>query len=439
MEDPVRNGGYGSQSSLSLPRLDGSQDVITTTARRRLLLIYIHGFRGSEESFRDFPAHVHDLLTGLLSESHVVYTRIYPRYKSHGEMHLAVDQFSAWLSPHEADDLDVILLGHSLGGILAADVALLQRGAQPRHRILGLVNFDVPFLGLHPRVIPTGIKSLGKKDPAPEDVLAKEEESVGLEPVFKPATPRPNFNPPFKNDVHREERGLIKGMFHFLNKNTENLSRSICDRVVSQYQFAGCVNNYSELRRKYRLLRELEAAECSPNRVRFLNYYTASTGRPPRKDSKKSDVDQNKDRELGSTASSSTSTLAAKEATNGKNNSQADLTSIDSSTSLSQENSRQSSTNASITTSGSDPSSNTSISKQKLRKFILMPSHHWKWEDDSHWTPVVMEDMDEVTAHQSMFIPQGANYDQLVGDCVALVEQWVQNDLSRRLLQESLD
>lgn len=50
-----------------------------------------------------------------------------------------------------------------------------------------------------------------------------------------------------------------------------------------------------------------------------------------------------------------------------------------------------------------------------------------------------MEDMDEVAAHQSMFIPQGANYEQLVGDSVALIEQWVQADLTRRVLQESLD
>lgn len=64
--------------------------------KRRLLLIYIHGFMGSEASFQDLPAHVHDLLTTLLGESHVVYTRIYPRYKSLGEMGVAAEQFSAW-------------------------------------------------------------------------------------------------------------------------------------------------------------------------------------------------------------------------------------------------------------------------------------------------------------------------------------------------------
>lgn len=86
-----RIGPLSSLSSLSLPRPEGTHE-----SRRRLLLIYIHGFMGSEASFHDLPAHVHDLLTNLLSESHVVYTRIYPRYKSHGELRTAVSQFSAW-------------------------------------------------------------------------------------------------------------------------------------------------------------------------------------------------------------------------------------------------------------------------------------------------------------------------------------------------------
>ena len=45
-----------------------------------------------------------------------------------------------------------------------------------------------------------------------------------------------------------------------------------------------------------------------------------------------------------------------------------------------------------------------------------------------------MEGMDEAEAHQSMFSP-GASYDYLVGDTVSLVEQSVQSDFSRRLLQ----
>lgn len=86
MEGDIRDG------SLSGPSLPRPQD----SGKRRLLLVYIHGFMGSEASFQDLPAHIHDLLTSILTESHVVYTRIYPRYKSYGELQAAVNQFSAW-------------------------------------------------------------------------------------------------------------------------------------------------------------------------------------------------------------------------------------------------------------------------------------------------------------------------------------------------------
>jgi alpha-beta hydrolase superfamily lysophospholipase len=72
------------------------------------------------------------------------------------------------LSPHEASDLDVILLGHSLGGLIAAEIALMTsctasgqiKSKDLRHNIAGLVVFDAPFLRLHPHVVGTGIGRL---------------------------------------------------------------------------------------------------------------------------------------------------------------------------------------------------------------------------------------------------------------------------------------
>jgi hypothetical protein len=64
--------------------------------KRRLLLIYIHGLNGTEATFQDLPVHVHSALTGLLDESHVIHTRVYPGYKSQGEFQVAVTQFSRW-------------------------------------------------------------------------------------------------------------------------------------------------------------------------------------------------------------------------------------------------------------------------------------------------------------------------------------------------------
>jgi hypothetical protein len=69
---------------------------VSPDKKPRLLLIYIHGFLGIEDSFHGFPRHVHDQLTVLLSESHVVYTKLYPRYKSRGPLKIACENFSDW-------------------------------------------------------------------------------------------------------------------------------------------------------------------------------------------------------------------------------------------------------------------------------------------------------------------------------------------------------
>lgn len=64
--------------------------------KRTLLLIYIHGFMGNETSFQSFPAHVHNLLTMTMAETHAVHSKIYPRYKSKKKINFAVEDFSNW-------------------------------------------------------------------------------------------------------------------------------------------------------------------------------------------------------------------------------------------------------------------------------------------------------------------------------------------------------
>lgn len=87
-------------------------------------MIYIHGFMGNDSSFRSFPAHIHQFLKESLAETHVIHTKIYPRYKTYKSIQVARDNFSLWLEPHESPTTDVVLVGHSMGGLLAAEVAL---------------------------------------------------------------------------------------------------------------------------------------------------------------------------------------------------------------------------------------------------------------------------------------------------------------------------
>lgn len=83
------------------PRSSSTQSLVPdpsaeNAGRRRLLLVFIHGFMGNETSFRSFPAHVHNLVTITLEDSHVVHTKIYPRYRSRNLLEVARDDFSRW-------------------------------------------------------------------------------------------------------------------------------------------------------------------------------------------------------------------------------------------------------------------------------------------------------------------------------------------------------
>ena len=271
---------------------------------------------GNETSFQSFPAHVHNLMTVKLEGSHVVHTKIYPKYKSRKAIEFARDAFSEWLSPHEGSDTDVVLLGHSMGGLLSAEVSLLGG-----HRILGTINFDTPFLGMHPGVIASGLGSLFRPAPdSPTPVSAGTEAgsqdvtrtstSEGIqssasssyfgsdatgstmmptESSASTATPSctaldvptkdPNFDPPFVNDVRLPQRTGWSNAWHFLNKHSDDLRKATQSYVKSHLEFGGAMADYNGLKSRYGKIRAFEDVQ-RPERVRFVNYYTASTGRP---------------------------------------------------------------------------------------------------------------------------------------------------------------
>ncbi|KAK3069045.1 hypothetical protein LTR53_012924 [Teratosphaeriaceae sp. CCFEE 6253] len=298
------------------PRSSSSQSLAPSEnneqhERRKLLLIYLHGFMGNETSFRSFPAHVHHLLTVLLAATHVVHTKVYPRYRSKRNIRFARDDFSAWLEPHEDPTTDVVLLGHSMGGLLAAEVVLMPPAPPAsralKHRILGSINFDVPFLGMHPGVVRSGLASIFNPVEPPKDQTAGAELSPvasqdGMSPISPSLSARtdtlwssdhkdPNYNTPFPNDVKLAERQGWRKAWHFVNKHSGELGKATKQLVSSHMEFGGAMANYGELKLRYARIRALEEADegvrksvvregATPARARFINYYTASTGKP---------------------------------------------------------------------------------------------------------------------------------------------------------------
>lgn len=87
----MASGDPRSSSQQSLTPAQGADDF-----RRTLLLVYLHGFMGNETSFQSFPAHLHNILTITMAESHVVHTKVYPRYRSRNALEVARDDFSNW-------------------------------------------------------------------------------------------------------------------------------------------------------------------------------------------------------------------------------------------------------------------------------------------------------------------------------------------------------
>jgi pimeloyl-ACP methyl ester carboxylesterase len=314
----ARNDPRASSSDSLTPNDENTADDLQhqphSERRRKLLCVYVHGFMGNETSFRSFPAHVHNLLVVLLSESHAVHTKIYPRYRSRRNITNARDDFSTWLTPHEGDNTDVVLLGHSMGGLVIAEVALMPSPTSDRplkHRIVGTVNFDVPFLGMHPGVVKSGLASIFSAPPeepkdrwqdtqmvggAGGDVASNPQRASSPVPssmsdgLWRPETTDPNYNPSFQNDVSLPVRKGWSNAWHFISKHSDNLREATKQLVTSHLEFGGAMANYGELKTRYARLRALEEESDAvrksvvdggtPPRVRFVNYYTASTGRP---------------------------------------------------------------------------------------------------------------------------------------------------------------
>lgn len=72
-----------------------------------------------------------------------------------------------------------------------------------------------------------------------------------------------------------------------------------------------------------------------------------------------------------------------------------------------------------------------SIKPPKDRVFCALPG-----SSDQLWVRIFMPDIDEVVAHQSIFVPNGLYYEWLVNDTAARIEQWVQDDSTRRVIWE---
>ncbi|KAK1831526.1 hypothetical protein QBC39DRAFT_258764 [Podospora conica] len=140
--------------------------------KRILLLCFIHGFKGNDDTFGDFPKHLQDTVTNNLPDDKVT-SVVYPRYETKGELAQSSTAFLEWLKeqvmnlrkehldtpwPPNDRSVGVILVAHSMGGFVASD-ALFQILDSRHHNpspstgplfplIQGILAFDTPYNGL---------------------------------------------------------------------------------------------------------------------------------------------------------------------------------------------------------------------------------------------------------------------------------------------------
>ncbi|KAG9248918.1 hypothetical protein BJ878DRAFT_537846 [Calycina marina] len=154
--------------------------------KKTLLLCFIHGFKGDDNTFGSFPEHLRALIShGLPKVS--VRIIVYPQFETRGNLEACVSRFRDWLqekvidievenktpSPTVDPSVHTILIGHSMGGIVAADTTLslasdraIESEASDATEgglnafmfpyIQGVLAFDTPYLGISPGVVAHG-------------------------------------------------------------------------------------------------------------------------------------------------------------------------------------------------------------------------------------------------------------------------------------------
>jgi hypothetical protein len=88
----------------------------------KTLILFVHGFLGSESSFGNFPL---DLVQSIRQQYKVrnLEARLFPFFSTKGDPNKSVNMLYNWLllNAAEPEYEAVIIIGHSMGGLIAAD------------------------------------------------------------------------------------------------------------------------------------------------------------------------------------------------------------------------------------------------------------------------------------------------------------------------------
>ncbi|KAJ3882275.1 hypothetical protein F5051DRAFT_395011 [Lentinula edodes] len=271
-------------------------------SQRLVHLVYIHGFRGDETTFQAFPTHLQQYLTDNIP-THLnlkIQSSLYPTYKSVKPISSATKTFIEWLRTQPPGP--VILLAHSMGGLLAAEAAT--DPSNVHKRIAGLIAFDCPYLGMHPHVVITGIASLVPKktegemkteaelNPSPNvRIVDRTKETENWDDSEKqyeyspsPSPSQLSLSTSDTSTSHNKSDSLIRRTMKFVSSHSDdplvrwarkhsNEPFSAGKRwVVEHFQFGSCMFDPTGLKDRYTNL-------VSSRSLLWVNYWTMTAPR----------------------------------------------------------------------------------------------------------------------------------------------------------------
>ncbi|KAG6869330.1 hypothetical protein C0993_000083 [Termitomyces sp. T159_Od127] len=75
-----------------------SSSVVPSEEKEVLLVVFVHGFKGDDRTFRDFPDRLQHILAESTGSNGNVECIVFPAYETKGELNEAVIRFSDWLT-----------------------------------------------------------------------------------------------------------------------------------------------------------------------------------------------------------------------------------------------------------------------------------------------------------------------------------------------------